>query len=444
MKRISIFTALVFLITFQSANGAGTITGPGQISFSSASGVESIPSGSFAQTVDGILDLPGMTPVNNGVSIDFLPVSVTYNFNQNYDLDSFFLLGEHGSNSLNAVSSFQLAFFNEPDATGSQIGTTYFDTQTNPTTLVEYNISTQGFNGIRSFIFTPLTASDGTSRVEYSEIQFSGTALPGNNTLITANGPINFGTAIVGANLSNSGVLLSKTGTQSTTVGINTTSTDVTVSPNGSQGLASGSVTLPLTIGVNTSTAGNKSGDVVLDNLASTSAGSALGSDDPDDLISVSATILDHANASFSSAADQNVLTIDFGSIAANIDSLSESFSLSNLLATAGFTAGLDLDSIAPSGDVGVLTTDMATFSNLAAGSSQNLSAFFDTSTLGTFDATYLLTLSDQDLVGAVGGQVLTLNLTGSVVPEPGTLSLLALGGVVALLHRRRLAASGG
>jgi hypothetical protein len=135
----------------------------------------------------------------------------------------------------------------------------------------------------------------------------------------------------------------------------------------------------------------------------------------------VNYNVLDHANASFTALVDQNSLTIDFGSATVGSGTLQQAFSLQNLVATAGFTAPLDLLSIIPSGDSSVLTTSAISIDNLAAGSSAGFFANFATGSLGTFSATYMLSFSDDTaLLGAIGGQTLTLNLLGQVVGSPG------------------------
>ncbi len=153
-------------------------------------------------------------------------------------------------------------------------------------------------------------------------------------------------------------------------------------------------------------------------------------------------TVLDHANASFG-ATDQNSLDLDVGTFVMFSGPHSAAFSIHNLFTTAGFTAGLDLDSIVPvSGDLGVLGTNLAPFDNLSPGDHMDFLASIDTSAEGIFQAVYELNLSDQDLPGAVGGQTLMLTLTGQVlVPEPATTALLAIGGLVlvtARIRRRR------
>ena len=88
------------------------------------------------------------------------------------------------------------------------------------------------------------------------------------------------------------------------------------------------------------------------------------------------------------------------------------SFDLFNLNAPSGFTAALDLDSVASSGNTSAFTTDLAPFSNLSAGASQEFTSSFNVAAVGTFMATYTLTLSDENLSGATN-KTLTLTLKG-------------------------------
>jgi len=94
---------------------------------------------------------------------------------------------------------------------------------------------------------------------------------------------------------------------------------------------------------------------------------------------------------------------------------LAQGFSIYDLVATAGYTARLDVDSIGGAGDVAVLSTDLASLSNLPAGGSQSFAASFDTSAAGTFSATYTVTVSDENLPGETPGPSLTLTLIGTV-----------------------------
>ncbi|MEZ6193822.1 MAG: PEP-CTERM sorting domain-containing protein [Phycisphaerales bacterium] len=158
---------------------------------------------------------------------------------------------------------------------------------------------------------------------------------------------------------------------------------------------------------LNTSTVGPANGQV---NASSISQGVANGTF----FTGASTQVLAHANASFASGTDLNLLTIDFGTLGVG-GTVNEAFDIFNLVQTLNFTAGLDLDSILGSGDTAVLTTNLASFINLAAGASAGFLASFDTSTPGSFSAMYTLNLSDQDLAGATD-QLLILQLLGEVV----------------------------
>ncbi len=190
-------------------------------------------------------------------------------------------------------------------------------------------------------------------------------------------------------------------------------------------------------------TPGSKSATLTIDNLATTSEVAGTGSSDPNDSATFTATVLDHSEGSFAGTADQDGLTIDFGQVGRGLAVADIPFDLFNLEVTPSFTAGLDLDAIIGSGDTGTLTTDLATFSNLAAGGSNSYLASFDSSALGVFSATYQLNVSDQNLPGATSGTSLLLTLqgevlSGGIIPEPATLGLLLLGAAGATLRRRR------
>jgi endonuclease I len=185
------------------------------------------------------------------------------------------------------------------------------------------------------------------------------------------------------------------------------------------------SKTLAVGVSGSTAAAGLKTGTVTIDNLDLTSGGgSGRGATDGNDVITANLSILDHANPSFSLASDVNSLSLDFGTVTLGSSVTGLSFSLANLAATAGFTAGLDLDSIVGNGDTARLATNLATFggaSPLAATQSMSFQATLDSSTLGAFSASYTLNFSDENLVGAAALGSLTLNLTGQVAAASST-----------------------
>lgn len=143
---------------------------------------------------------------------------------------------------------------------------------------------------------------------------------------------------------------------------------------------------------------------------------------------------LEHAVASFDSSSTLTSLDIDFGTIVLGNLVNSISFDIFNLAGING--VALDLASISPSGDTAAFVTDLGFFSDLAHGANNSYNASFDPTTAGTFDATYLLTLSDDDATGASASRhtySLELHLTGTAVnptaiPEPSIIALLGAG----------------
>ena len=164
-----------------------------------------------------------------------------------------------------------------------------------------------------------------------------------------------------------------------------------------------------------TATVGLKSGTVTVDNLDVDGAGVGQGSGDGNDVITINLAVLDHAEASFNAAANQDSLTIDFGIVSSGGGIVTQPFTIQNLEPSAGFTAALDLDAVVGTGDTGVLFTDLAPFANLAPASGLTFTASFDTSVVGVFSAQYVLSVSDENLAGALPGTDLVLTLMGQV-----------------------------
>lgn len=142
---------------------------------------------------------------------------------------------------------------------------------------------------------------------------------------------------------------------------------------------------------------------------------------------------LDHAIASFDGSSAVTSLDIDFGTLLLGNSISSIGFDIFNLVGTNG--VALDLTSITLSGDTAAFVTDLGLFSDLAHGAHNSYTASFDPISAGSFDATYLLTLSDN-AIGAASSRhtySLVLSLTANVVnptaiPEPNVIALLGIG----------------
>ena len=272
-------------------------------------------------------------------------------------------------------------------------------------------------------------------------------------SIATSTHSVDLGRVIVGASLGTQSVTINKTGVDGTYYSVMASgSATSTVSGHYNAFAMDTTGSKATTVGLNasTSTAGLKSGTVTVDNLdITTEGGAGKGANDPDDVISVSASVFDHAQPSFRNAGSQSTLSLDFGSVPQNSGRHSIDFSLFNNMLTQGYTAGLDLDSIAASGSTGVLSTSLNAFASLAAGNEADFAAIIDTAATGDFNAAYTLNVSDENIPGAATLAPLTLELHGTVtaVPEPAVVILLltaalALPGMTKLNRMRTSSAT--
>ncbi|CAN5436320.1 hypothetical protein BH09PLA1_BH09PLA1_03720 [soil metagenome] len=170
------------------------------------------------------------------------------------------------------------------------------------------------------------------------------------------------------------------------------------------------------TLNLSTTTPGISAGTV---SASSTSEAVANGSFSQ----AVSTTVLAHATPSFAAGSSVSVATISFGIKGRGLGQGSTSFSIANLAHASGFTAKLDLDSFSIAGDVSALSTNIGTFTNLAAGSSNVFLTTLSDLNNGSFAATYTLNFSDENLPGETVRGPLTLVLSG-IVATPGDADL--------------------
>lgn len=235
---------------------------------------------------------------------------------------------------------------------------------------------------------------------------------------------VDFGTVVVGAAVGTS-FNLSTTGDDNNRTRVNVAGSSA-IDANSMQ--ITGTTTLfnsvastgSRNLGGTMTSVGNKSGTLSLAVTTAENGGAGLtGEGSYSDIgVGYTATVLDHANASFTTPADSNSLSLNFGSLVQGTAAQWIAFTVNNLVATANFTAGLDLLNVAGAGSTSVLTTNLAGFTNLAAGGASGFQAGFDTANTGNFSATYTLNLSDNVALLGAAAQQLTLNLSGVVVPE--------------------------
>ena len=190
---------------------------------------------------------------------------------------------------------------------------------------------------------------------------------------------------------------LYKAGSTPTTYNVTLSGAATSNAAGPAQAFVAGSGSRAFTAGLTstTGTPGLKTGAITIDNTDLTSAGAGQGSADGNDTVSISETVLDHSNASFTTPADSNARTIDFGDVAAGGGSQNQSFSVYNLAGTPGYTAGLVVSSVTPAGNTAVVHSNIAPFSTpLAAGGSLPFTATVDPSAApGTYQSTYTLSV---------------------------------------------------
>ncbi|TWT99846.1 Extracellular ribonuclease precursor [Botrimarina colliarenosi] len=180
-------------------------------------------------------------------------------------------------------------------------------------------------------------------------------------------------------------------------------------------------------LNVSTSTAGDFTGTVVIDNLDITSGGGGgRGANDGNDVVDLSFSVLSHPVASFASNEIVTDITIDFGQVDVGSSAfelegstiVQEVFAITNFDGLGGPTnaSDLDLDSVsAVAGDLGVFSFLSMLPTGIEQGMIGLMNVFLDTSNAGLFEATYLLDLSGEDLPGDQQ-QTLSLTLIGEVL----------------------------
>lgn len=212
-------------------------------------------------------------------------------------------------------------------------------------------------------------------------------------------------------------VTLNKTGSHPTTYEVIAAGDAASTAAGIGQTFAGGSQSRSITVSIgSTATAGLRSGTIVVNNTELSSGGSGLGSADGNDVISVSAAVLEHANGSFSTTPSTRSLTLDFGAVQLGSGTASRGFVVHNLAAIPEATANLDLDSVSGAGHTAVFTSGISVPAQIIAGGGQTFTATMNPQSLGTFTATYSIAVSDENVPGATAGAGLMLTLTGTVV----------------------------
>jgi len=419
----------------QTVGGIGTLSiGSGKTV--SVAGIWAPGNSIGSNTVTGNLSLSGTSQFELGTpgtstsapgTSDFTSVSGTLTLG-----GALTLLDNAGANGNGSAAGGVYRLFTY----GNAVSGSYASVTTNPTATTRTSLSNISYGG------SGTAAGQGVFLSVYNLAAGS----------VASGTTVNFGTVLKNTPLSQT---LSITNTATN----NSFSEKLGTAFGASTGLASGSGSWSLLSAGGTSTAlsvllssgsaGPASGSQTV-NYTSDGAGSSglaavgVGSQ----TVNLAATILDPAVASFGAGPGATTsLLLDFLTVNQGDVVSPQSFSLYNLLQTAGYTADLALLSITPAGgNNAALTTNLATFNSLAAGSFNSWQASVSTANAGTFSNSWTLSFKSSNggtAYSADTAQVLTLTTNVIVVPEPAAIAL-AMGGVSALaftLVRRRRAA---
>lgn len=209
---------------------------------------------------------------------------------------------------------------------------------------------------------------------------------------------------------------LDKTGSAPTTYRV-TTSGDVAEVSQYQFGAERNSRSLSHEISLTGSGFGPYLGTVTIDNTEVTSAGVGLGASDGDDVLTLTADVIDHSLVSLDPSAVVTSMTIDFGSLSPTDDPDAVLFEVYNI-AMPGMAADFDIDGVTFTGDAGAFVTDLTPVSGIAAGDSVQFEVDLASVGVGTFAATALIDVSDEDLPGAAGEQLLIVNFTAQVLSD--------------------------
>ena len=174
-----------------------------------------------------------------------------------------------------------------------------------------------------------------------------------------------------------------------------------------------GGLAMPLATGnihavnLQTGSAGARSGQI---EVQATSEGAATA----DFADTVTYSVWDHAKPSWNAVADVTGLSVDFGFAEYVSSEPTVSAAIHNRIATAGYTAALDIDAVQFTNGAGFLT-NATTLSNLLAGSSASFDLTMRTDLYGRLSSQLILTVSDQNLPGETQNLPMTLDLSGLV-----------------------------
>jgi len=167
-----------------------------------------------------------------------------------------------------------------------------------------------------------------------------------------------------------------------------------------------------------TSTAGVVFGSVIVDNLdVTTAGGTGNGANDGDDMVSIEMSVFNPGDASFMAGSDQDMISVDLGTIAAGGGDSMQTVEVFNIAPGGAFAAPIDIEVLSSTGDTTALTTTLGVITDLSSAGMGTFDVMLDDLAEGVYAATYTLRVynSRSMFPGDVVVEDLTLTLTGEV-----------------------------
>jgi autotransporter-associated beta strand protein len=227
---------------------------------------------------------------------------------------------------------------------------------------------------------------------------------------------------------------------------VGTNAGDVNASSGSASGLIAGASSSTISVGLDTTSSGAKSGSVLVSYVSDGTGTSGHGTtSNGSQTVGVSGSVYELASADLGQSGGPSITgigpsyTLNFGSLLALNTLYTASFSIQNGVVTNSFIDTLTGDYSLISGSP-EFATNAVDFSGLAAGAAANLfNITFFTTSAGTFSGSFGFDgTSVQSGLADLSVGDFTIALSAQAIPEPNVAALLGGLGTLALLRRRR------
>ena len=270
-------------------------------------------------------------------------------------------------------------------------------------------------------------ATGGTLR--FDNVAISGTStlagpVTNNSVIAVSTNTVSFGRVMLNSSNPTDNVTINKTGSSTTTYTV-AAGGQATVSGNGTS-FAAGAANDSISVGINRSSVGAKTGTVTVDNTASDSAGAGQGSADANDVINVSGTVVANRTVTASS------VNLGKGLVGATMTGTSTLSSTGDRSVTADVTVG------GGSNAAGVSVGGSTVFDSTETSDRTVTAVFTQSQAGGTTGSVNLSTAAEAGLTGQTVGGV-AVNYTADIY-QVAEVRATANGGVETVVDEQNSA----